>query len=69
MGPQRAMVELPEDTTLDVVDVLIAEAEEFRMELVALTAHSSRQQKSTIEPEQFLDEIEHILAILHCCRS
>ena len=69
MGPQRAMVELPEDTTLDVVDHLIAEAEEHRIEQVALIEHLTRQRQSTTESERMLAEIEHRLAALHCRRS
>jgi hypothetical protein len=56
------MVELPEDTTLDVVDHLIAEAEEHRIEQVALIEHLTRQRQSTTESERTLAEIEHRLA-------
>ena len=63
------MAELPEDTTLDVVDHLIAEAEEHRIEQAALIEHLIWQQKSTIESERMLTEIERILAALQCRRS
>ncbi|WP_336487050.1 hypothetical protein [Methylobacterium nigriterrae] len=36
------MVALPEDTPLDVVDHLIAEAEEQRIEQIALIEHRTR---------------------------
>ena len=63
------MAELPEDTTLDVVDHLISEAEERRIEQVTLIDHLTRQQQSTIDSERMLTEIERILAALHCRRS
>jgi hypothetical protein len=63
------MVELCEDTTLDVVDHLIAEAEEHRIEQVALIEHQTRQGQSTTETKRILTEIEHILAALQCRRS
>ena len=63
------MAELPEDTTLDVVDHLIAEAEEHRFEQVALIEHLTQQRQSTIESERMLTDIERILAALNCRRS
>ncbi|MER2264126.1 hypothetical protein [Methylobacterium oxalidis] len=59
-----AMVDLPEDTKLDVVDHLIAEAEEHRIEQVALIEHLSRLAQSTVDAESQLSQIEEILATL-----
>ncbi|GEP06326.1 hypothetical protein [Methylobacterium oxalidis] len=58
------MVDLPEDTPLDVVDHLIAEAEEHRIEQVALIEHLSRLAQSTVDAESQLSQIEEILATL-----
>lgn len=58
------MVDLPEDTKLDVVDHLIAEAEEHRIEQVALIEHLSRLAQSTVDAESQLSQIEEILATL-----
>ncbi|GJE45608.1 hypothetical protein [Methylobacterium soli] len=63
------MIVLPEDTTLEVVDDLIAEAEERRTEQVALIEHLTRQGQATAESERVLAEIERVLAALQCRRS
>ena len=63
------MVDLPEDTPLDVVDHLIAEAEAHRIEQVALIEHLTRQAQSTTAAEQQLTQIEEILSALLCRRA
>jgi len=63
------MVDLPEDTPLDIVDDLIGEAEEHRVEQVALMEHLTCQAQSTAEAERQLTAIEDILAALRCRRS
>ena len=63
------MAELSEDTTLDVVDHLIAEGEASRIEQVALIEHLIHHGQSAVEAERVLTEIEDILAALRCRRS
>ncbi|WP_336487059.1 hypothetical protein [Methylobacterium nigriterrae] len=63
------MVDLPEDTSLDIVDHLIGEAEEHRVEQVALIEHLMQQAQDTAAAERVLTEIEDILAALRCRRS
>ncbi|KAB1069905.1 hypothetical protein [Methylobacterium planeticum] len=63
------MVGLPEDLTLDVVDHLLGEAEEHRIEQVVLIEHLTRQAESTVAAERILTEIEAIIAALRCRRS
>ena len=63
------MVGLPEDLTLDVVEHLLCEAEEHRIEQFALIEHLTRQALSSVEAERILTEIEAIMAALRCRRS
>ena len=63
------MVDLPEDAPLDVVDDLIAEAEEHRIEHIVLIEYQTRQRQNTRDAERILAKIEAILAGLRCRRS
>lgn len=63
------MIDLPENASLDVVDHLIAEAEEHRIEQVALIEHLSRLAQSTVDAESQLRQIEEILSALLCRRA
>jgi glutamine synthetase adenylyltransferase len=60
------MVGLPEDLTLDLVEHLLGEAEEHRIEQVVLIEHLTGQAQSTAEAEHILTEIEAIIDALHC---
>ncbi|ACL58594.1 hypothetical protein [Methylobacterium nodulans] len=63
------MAELPEDTTLDVIEQLIDEGETRRAEQVLLIEMQDRRGQDTTEAEQVLQEIEDTLAALHCRRA
>ncbi|MFE1600502.1 hypothetical protein [Methylobacterium sp. ID0610] len=63
------MAELPEDTTLDVVDQLIGEGETRRAEQVLLVAMLARRGEDATAARQMLREIEDTLATLHCRRA